>query len=436
MGGPEDPLSAPTPPCVPAEGPFLRTGAGPLGKPTEPPSQVSQRSQSGHPDAEQPPQVCFLNPLAAAAGNASPHAQRCAALASDAFDRLLAGHPQHRSGKSSLAAFILEREVLGAQQDGGEQYELVALGTGGTCYGGWLDFSGRRLHDTHALVVARRALRRYLYKQLLLWCGRREAANREKCIFQPVGDGGRLEIKPRVFVHLYLSQAPAGAAEDFPIPFPGRKPSVGLCVHARGALSPVSGCPPGLLAARVCCASGRDKLSLWGALGWQGALLSHFLQPLHPASIVLADPGPDPQALSWVITKQLPAPHAQRQAHFFLGPRIGPPGPPGRPPSLNWCSGDPAPELVDGTTGLAAVEAPAPEERVCASRLCKAAMLRCFREVAREMNRDDLLELPTYHQAKAQAEPYQRAKERVFSLLASQGLGKWPRKQLADIFTG
>ncbi|OBS58731.1 hypothetical protein A6R68_10165 [Neotoma lepida] len=225
--------------------------------------------------------------------NILTHEQRCAAVVSAGLGRLLNENSPYQACKGTVAAVILEREVQGTIGHSKETYELVALGTGSSSCAGWLEFSGRRLHDCHGLVIARRALLRFFFRQLLLVTqGGPKGKERSVLAPQP-GPGPPFALKPGVFLHLYVSNTPKGAAHDI---------------------------------------------------------------------------------------------------YLFL--HLGSTGPP--------------------------------------SRLCKAAFLSAFRQVARALEKPQLLSLKTYEAAKAV--PYREARQQLSLLLDLQGLGAWPSKPLVGKF--
>lgn len=141
------------------------------------------------------------------------HKKRITAVCTEQFDRLLRECPEYHSTKSCFAAFVLERGkylsnlqtiqllmkstelVFGCVRNftvalcvnnipkscfltvfingkiclmcvcgtGGQhcdEYEVVALGSGLSCCSGWLSYTGSVVHDCHAIVLARRALKR------------------------------------------------------------------------------------------------------------------------------------------------------------------------------------------------------------------------------------------------------------------------------------
>ena len=89
--------------------------------------------------------------------------------------------------------------------------EVVALGTGTKCIAGdCMSDSGLAVNDTHAEVVARRSLMRFLYAQLnLVVAGQADSSVLERA------NSGKYKLKPGVSFHMYVSTAPCGDARVF-----------------------------------------------------------------------------------------------------------------------------------------------------------------------------------------------------------------------------
>lgn len=256
-------------------------------------------------------------------------------IASCALDHytqhLSRGKPKPNLEWTVYAAIVAERD--GAKTNSNEAW-VVSCATGTKCTAHRVQ--GCVLHDCHAEVLARRGLLRVLWTEIAVKTSLHQESGEKapKALLEDLPDGsGRLRLRADTRLHLYISCSPCGDASIYPLAddqvmlHTGAKVIVSqeseidatVCggedrllqgtsvarekVQSLGKIRTKSGRSNLPASHRSTSMSCSDKIVQWSALGLQGGLLSHKIQPpIFLTSIVV---GRDPRTDKASMAQQL-----------------------------------------------------------------------------------------------------------------------------------
>ncbi|XP_039074924.1 double-stranded RNA-specific adenosine deaminase isoform X2 [Hyaena hyaena] len=350
-------------------------------------------------------------------------------------------------GRKILAAVIMKK----ASDDLGV---VVSLGTGNRCVkGDSLSLKGETVNDCHAEIISRRGFIRFLYSELMKY----NPQTAKDSIFEPAKGGEKLQIKKTVSFHLYISTAPCGdgalfdkscsdraveSAESrhYPVFENPKQGKLRTKVENGEGTIPVESSDivptwDGIrLGERLRTMSCSDKILRWNVLGLQGALLTHFLQPVYLKSVTLGylfSQGHLTRAICCRVTRDGSAFEDGLRPPFIVNhPKVGRvsvydskrQSGKTKETSVNWCLADGYDlEILDGTRGT--VDGPRNE----LSRVSKKNIFLLFKKLCSFRYRRDLLRL-SYGEAKKAARDYEVAKNYFKKGLKDMGYGTWVSK--------
>ncbi|XP_067844105.1 double-stranded RNA-specific editase 1-like isoform X2 [Heptranchias perlo] len=342
---------------------------------------------------------------------------------------------------------VLAGVVMTAGSDVREA-QVICVSTGTKCINGeYMSDRGLALNDCHAEIVARRSLIRFLYSQMECHLSNK-TEDHHKSIFVRY-EGGGFKIKDNVQFHLYISTSPCGdarifspheaAVEDQGDKHPNRKARGQLRtkiesgegtipVRSSNTIQTWDGVLQGERLLTMSCS---DKIARWNVLGIQGALLSHFVEPIYFASIILGSLY-HADHLSRAVYQRISDIEDLPSIYTLNRPLLSgisntESRQPGKAPnfSVNWVVDDSGLEVINAMTGKDDMGRP--------SRLCKHALHNRWLRLHGKLPfllRSRQGKFNSYYEAKQAATEYQAAKESLIKEFQKGGLGMWVKKPI------
>lgn len=367
-------------------------------------------------------------------------ADKISKLLLSTFNDIMISDTEHAKWKIIAGIAMTKDEAM-------EDLQIITLGTGTKCINGeHISMFGTNLNDCHAEIISRRCFKDFLFTNLEFLI---EGKNDESIFLRR--EGGGFCLKPHIKFHLYISTAPCGDARIFCPHEEGvndgqdRHPNRNSRGALRTKIESGEGTIPirngqgvqtwdGILPGqeRLLTMSCSDKIASWNVLGLQGALLSHFIEPIYLDSVILGGLF-HPNHLKRAIFGRLENSLKDLPPLFKLNkPKMCTTSSPGvrlllKSPnfSINWTTGLGRPEIVNAATGKT--------EAGHVSRLSKTAFFSRFLNIYDRLSHIYDYETPKlglYSSYKNVAKHYQDAKRAFVLAFSNTGLGHWVKKPI------